>query len=108
MLSIIVEVVCRSHNRNNEEIFTGSGSVMGAVLLIIKDLTRVLMSYNCHTSAIVKHECNTSVLVNNGLFHHHRPDGIIPGIHLIRLPFQSSDEQRHLLILLGFEFPDAV
>ena len=68
MLSIIVEVVCRSHNRNNEDIFTGSGSVMGAVLLIIKDLPRVLMSSNCHTSAIVKHECNTSVLVNNGLW----------------------------------------
>ncbi len=50
--------------------------------------------------AVVENECDAAVLVDDGFFDHHRPDGIVPSIHSLRLAFEGSYKTRNPLVLL--------
>ena len=41
--------------------------------------------------AILENKCDLSILVNDGLFDHHRPDGVVPVMHHSRLFLEGAD-----------------
>ena len=51
--------------------------------------------------AVLENKCDLSILVNNGLFDHHRPDGVIPVMHHFRLFLEGADIKCHLFVLLA-------
>lgn len=51
--------------------------------------------------AILENECDLSILVNNGLFNHHRPDGVVPVMHHFRLFLEATNIKCHLFVLLA-------
>lgn len=51
--------------------------------------------------AVLENKCDLPILVNNGLFNHHRPDGVVPVMHHFRLFLEGADIKCHLFILLA-------
>ena len=51
--------------------------------------------------AVLENKCDLSILVNNGLFNHHRPDGVVPVMHHFRLFLEGTDVKCHLFVLLA-------
>lgn len=50
--------------------------------------------------AVLENKCDLSILVNDDLFNHHRPEGVIPVVHHFWLFLEGADIKRHLLVLL--------
>lgn len=50
--------------------------------------------------AVLENECDLTVLVDDGFFNHHRPDGVIPIVHHFRLFLEGANIKRHFLVLL--------
>ena len=50
--------------------------------------------------AVLENKCDLSILVNDGLFNHHRPDGVVPVMHHFRLFLEGADIKCHLFVLL--------
>ena len=50
--------------------------------------------------AILENKCDLSILMDDSFFNHHRPDGVIPIVHHLRLLFEGADVKCHFLILL--------
>lgn len=48
--------------------------------------------------AVLENECDLTVLVNDGFFNHHRPDGIIPFVHHLWLLFEGADIKCHFAV----------
>ena len=44
--------------------------------------------------AVLENKCDLSILVNNGLFNHNRPDGVVPVMHHFRLFLEGTDNTR--------------
>ncbi len=51
--------------------------------------------------AVLENKCDLSILVNDGLFNHHRPNGVVPVIHHFRLFLEGADIKCHLFVLLA-------
>lgn len=51
--------------------------------------------------AVGKYKSDFAVPVDDGFFNHHRPDGVVPVVHYLRLFFEGADIKCHLLVLLA-------
>ena len=51
--------------------------------------------------AVLENKCDLSILVNDGFFNHHRPDGVVPVMHHFRLFLEAADIKCHFLVLLA-------
>ena len=56
---------------------------------------------NPYVRAILENECDLSILVNDGFFNHHRPNGVVPVVHHFRLFLEGADIKCHLFVLLA-------
>ena len=61
------------------------------------------LAFHCGLSPVVKHEGYGATFVNDELLHHHRPNGIVPGIQYLRLLSKGADE--HSLIGIHSRMP---
>ena len=50
--------------------------------------------------AVLENKCDLTILVDDGFFYHHRPDGAVPVVHHLRLFLEGADIKRHFLVLL--------
>lgn len=48
--------------------------------------------------AVLENECDLTVLVNDGFFNHHRPDGIVPFVHHLWLLFEGANVKYHFAV----------
>ena len=48
--------------------------------------------------AVLENECDLTVLVNDSFFDHHRPDGIVPFVHYLRLLFEGANVECHFAV----------
>ena len=51
--------------------------------------------------AVLENKCDLSILVNDGFFNHHRPDGVVPIMHHFRLFLEGADIKCHLFVPLA-------
>ena len=51
--------------------------------------------------SILENKSDLPVLVDDGLFNHNRPDGVVPVVHHLRLFLEGADIKDHLLVLLA-------
>ena len=51
--------------------------------------------------AVLENKCDLSILVDDGFFNHHRPDGVVPVMHHFRLFLEGADIKCHLFVLLA-------
>ena len=55
---------------------------------------------NPYLRTVLENKCNLTIFVDDSFFDHHRPDGVVPIMHYIRLFLEGADIKRHFLVLL--------